>query len=135
MAERGAKASTWAPLRHTVFRWLWLASMVSNVGTWMQGVGAQWFLVHAAHAAILVALVQTADMLPDVLFGIVGGVLADTLDRRRILIAVQVSMVVATSLLAALTVGGRMSPALLLMFTFVIGAGSVLAIPAYQSLV
>jgi MFS family permease len=101
----------------------------------MQGVGAQWFLVHAAHAAILVALVQTADMLPDVLFGIVGGVLADTLDRRRLLVAVQAGMVVATSLLAALTIAGDMTPALLLIFTFVIGCGSVLVIPAYQSLV
>jgi MFS family permease len=134
-AEIELSSSTWAPLRFTVFRWLWLASMVSNVGSWMQSVGAQWFLVHAAHAAILVSLVQTADMLPDVLFGIVGGVLADTLDRRRLLIAVQLGLVVATSLLAALTIAGRLTPALLLMFTFVIGTGSVLGIPAYQSLV
>jgi predicted MFS family arabinose efflux permease len=134
-AEGRTKASTWAPLRSKVFRWLWLASMVSNAGSWMQGVGAQWFLVHAAHAAILVSLVQTADMLPDVLFGIVGGVLADTLDRRRLLIAVQAGLVVATSTLAVLTIAGRMTPALLLLFTFVIGTGSVLGIPAYQSLV
>ena len=63
-AARPPSSSPWAPLRITVFRWLWLASLVSNVGTWMQTVGAQWFLVHAAHAAILVSLVQTADMLP-----------------------------------------------------------------------
>ena len=135
MAERHATSSTWAPLRITVFRWLWLASLVSNLGTWMQTVGAQWFLVHAAHAAILVSLVQTAEMLPVVMFGIVGGVLADTLDRRRLLMAVQGSLVVATSALAAFTIAGRMSPALLLLFTFVIGTGSVLTTPAYQSLV
>ena len=135
MAEGQTTSSTWAPLRITVFRWLWLASLVSNVGIWMQTVGAQWLLVHSAHAAILVSLVQTADTLPDVLFGIVGGVLADTLDRRRLLMAVQASLVVATSALAALTIAGRMSPALLLLFTFVIGAGSVLTTPAYQSLV
>lgn len=135
MAEGQATGSTWAPLRVRIFRWLWLASLVSNVGTWMQTVGAQWFLVHAAHAAILVSLVQTADTLPDVLFGIVGGVLADTLDRRRLLTVVQGGLVVATSALAALTIAGRMTPALLLLFTFVIGTGSVLGIPAYQSLV
>jgi len=84
-----ATSPTWAPLRLTVFRWLWIASLVSNVGTWMQTVGAQWFLIHTAHAAILVSLVQTADMLPDALLAIVGGVLADTLDRRRLLMAVQ----------------------------------------------
>ncbi|MGO9883568.1 MAG: MFS transporter [Solirubrobacteraceae bacterium] len=135
MDEPRPTPSTWAPLRLTVFRWLWLASLVSNVGTWMQTVGAQWLLVHAAHAAILVSLVQTADMLPDVLFGIVGGVLADTLDRRRLLVVVQGSLVVATSALAALTIAGRITPALLLLFTFVIGSGSVLVTPAYQSLV
>jgi len=128
-------SSTWAPLRLTAFRWLWFASLVSNIGTWMQPVGAQWFLINTAHAAILVSLVQTADMLPDALFAIVGGVLADTLDRRRLLMAVQGGLVVATSALAALTIAGRMSPALLLMFTFVIGTGSVLTTPAYQSLV
>ena len=69
------------------------------------------------------------------MFGIVGGVLADTLDRRRLLMAVQGGLVVATSALAALTIAGRMSPALLLMFTFVIGTGSVFVTPAYQSLV
>ena len=74
-------------------------------------------------------------MLPDVMFGIVGGVLADTLDRRRLLMVVQGALVVATSALAALTIAGRMSPVLLLMFTFVIGTGSVLVTPAYQSLV
>jgi MFS family permease len=130
-----ATSSTWAPLRLTVFRWLWIASLVSNVGTWMETVGAQWFLIHAAHAAILVSLVQTADMLPDTLFAIVGGVLADTLDRRRLLMAVQGGLVVATSALAALTIAGRMSAALLLLFTFVIGTGSVVTTPAYQSLV
>ncbi|MGA3215013.1 MAG: MFS transporter [Acidimicrobiales bacterium] len=135
MTDRRTSSSTWAPLRLAVFRWLWLASLVSNVGTWMQTVGAQWILVHAANAAILVSLVQTADMLPDVMFGIVGGVLADTLDRRRLLMAVQGGLVIATSGLAAVTIAGRISPTLLLMFTFVIGAGSVLVTPAYQSLV
>ena len=135
MPERHATSSTWAPLRVAVFRWLWLASLVSNVGAWMQTVGAQWLLVHAAHAAILVSLVQTADTLPDALFGIVGGVLADTLDRRRLLIAVQSSLVIVTAGLAAVTIAGRISPTLLLVFTFVIGTGSVLISPAYQSLV
>jgi len=135
MTQPVAVSSTWAPLRVKVFRWLWLASLVSNTGAWMQTVGAQWLLVHAANAAILVSLVQTADMLPDVLFAIVGGVLADTLDRRHLLIAVQVGLAIAGAALAALTIAGQISPALLLMFTFVIGSGSAFITPAYQSLV
>lgn len=59
--DRPPAVSTWAPLRITVFRWFWIASLVSNAGSRMQTVGAQWFLVHEANAAILVSLVQTAD--------------------------------------------------------------------------
>jgi MFS family permease len=134
-ADPGARASTWSPLRHGVFRAIWLAVLVSNVGLWMQTVGAQWLLVQQPHASILVALVQTADMLPDVIFGVVGGVLADMFDRRRLLIAVQVFMAVTGLALTVLTFAGQMPPALLLTFTFVLGSGSVISLPAYQSLI
>lgn len=89
MSSSSGTVSIWAPLRIGVFRALWLAVLVSNVAIWMQTVGAQWLLVSQPHASILVALVQTADYLPDVLFGLVGGVLADMFDRRRLLMAVQ----------------------------------------------
>ncbi|MEA2637880.1 MAG: hypothetical protein QOE18_937 [Chloroflexota bacterium] len=125
----------WAPLRSGLFRALWLAVLVSNIGVWMQTVGAQWLLVRLPGAAILVALVQTADMLPDVLFGVVGGVLADTFNRRRLLISVQAFMVIAGAALTILTYAGQMPPALLLVFTFVLGSGSVVSLPAYQSLI
>ncbi len=114
---------------------MWIAVLVSNVGTWMQTVGAQWLLVHLPHAAILVALVQTADYLPDILFGLVGGALADVFDRRRLLIVVQLSMACIGVALTVLTFTGQMPPALLLAFTFAIGCSSVFTNPAYQSLV
>jgi MFS family permease len=132
----GAKSSsTWAPLRIGVFRAMWIAVLVSNIGTWMQTVGAQWLLVHLPHAAILVALVQAADNVPDVLFGLVGGALADVFDRRRLLIAVQVSMACIGAALTVLTFAGQMPPALLLAFTFALGFSSVFTNPAYQSIV
>jgi MFS family permease len=87
MAGSGSASSTWAPLRIGLFRTLWIAALVSNVGTWMQTVGAQWLVVHDAHAAILVSLVQTADTLPAVLFALVAGVLADIFDRVKLLVA------------------------------------------------
>jgi predicted MFS family arabinose efflux permease len=130
-----APGRTWAPLQVRVFRVLWLGVLASNIGLWMETVGAQWLLVSLPHAAILVSLVQTADMLPDVLFGAVGGVLADIFDRRRLLIVVQVYMVVNGVALTALTIAGQMPPGLLLTFTFLLGAGSVLTLPAYQSLI
>ncbi len=133
MAENGGSA--WLPLRNSTFRLLWLAVFASNVGLWMQTVGAQWLLVHRTQAAILVPLVQVADMLPDLLFGLVGGVLADIFDRRRLLIVVQLVMAGICTALTILTRAGEMPPALLLAFTFVLGAGSVLTGPAYQSLI
>src|SRR5438105_6591926 len=128
-------SSTWAPLRNGVFRALWLAVLVSNIGLWMQTVGAQWLLVDQPNAALLVALVQTADTLPDVLFSPVGGVLADIFDRRRLLTVVQVCLAVAGLALTVLTLVRQMPPALLLMFTFILGAGSAFSVPAYQALI
>ena len=98
-------------------------------------LGAQWLVVHDQHAAILVSLVQTADTLPAVLFALVGGVLADIFDRAKLLVAVLAGMTAAGAALTALTAVHRMPPALLLMFTFVLGTGAILIAPAYQSLV
>jgi MFS family permease len=114
---------------------MWIAVLVSNIGTWMQTVGAQWLLVRQPHASILVALVQTMDTLPDLLFAVVGGVLADTFDRRRLLMAVQGVLVVVSAALTVLTIANQMPPALLLTFTFLLGAGSAFTVPAYQAII
>jgi MFS family permease len=134
-SDPAVNPSTWSPLRIGAFRAIWIAVLVSNIGLWMQTVGAQWLLVDQPHASILVALVQTADMLPDVIFGVIGGVLADMFDRRRLLIGVQAFMAVTGLALTLLTFAGQMPPALLLTFTFVLGSGSVVSLPAYQSLI
>lgn len=127
--------STFAPLQNRLFRMLWLAALVSNVGAFMQMVGAQWMLVHGPHAALLVSLVQTVDMTPDLLFGLAGGALADIFDRRRVLIVVQSTLAVFGAILTVLTFTNRMGPALLLTLTFILGAGSVFANPAYQAMI
>ena len=90
-ARPGADASpsAWAPLRITAFRALWLAQLGSMVGTWMQTVGAQWLLVDEPNATTLVALVQTMSMLPVLLLALPSGVIADSFDRRRWLVFVQ----------------------------------------------
>jgi MFS family permease len=96
---------------------------------------AQWLLVSHPHASILVSLVQVATTLPYVLFGLVAGVLADTLDRRLILISVQATVAGLGAVLAALTFAHLMPPALLLLLVFLLGTGAALGTPAYQSLV
>src|SRR6266705_4545165 len=111
MSTSGRADSIWAPLRVGIFRALWLAVLVSNIGSWMQTVGAQWLLVTQPNASILVSLVQTADMLPDVLFAYVGGVIDDTFDRRWLLIIVQGCLVITSLVLTVLTIVGQMPPA------------------------
>ena len=83
------KQSAWAPLRIKAFRALWLAQVGSMIGTWMQTVGAQWLLVEEPGADALVAMVQVAAMLPVLVLALPSGALADILDRRRMLITVQ----------------------------------------------
>lgn len=131
----GPIPSTWAPLRLRVFRALWIATLISNIGTWMQTVGAQWLLIDQPGAATLVALVQTATLAPTLLFALPAGVLADAFDRRRMLMAVQAFQVAVATVLAVLTATHHMPPALLLTFTFLLGIGATLGIPAYQALV
>ncbi|HEX3363063.1 MAG TPA: MFS transporter [Solirubrobacterales bacterium] len=133
--EPTAASSPWAPLRIGVFRVLWLTTLVDFTGNWFQTVGAQWLLIDEPHASILVALVQTATALPFVLFGLIGGVLADTLDRRWLMFSVQAAMTAVGALLAALTFSGQIPPTLLLLLVFLLGTGIALTTPAYQSLV
>jgi len=123
--------SAWKPLRLKMFRWIWIATLVSNIGTWMQTVGAQWLVVHAPNAPALVSLVQAANFLPVMLLALPGGVLADSFDRRWLLFTVQAYVFIVGILLAVLTAAGQMPPALLLAFTFALGAGGAVQLPAW----
>jgi predicted MFS family arabinose efflux permease len=127
--------SPWAPLRASVFRALWIAVLLSNVGTWMQTVGAQWLLVSAPGASVLVSLVQTASSLPVLLFALPAGVFAEFLDKRRVLLATQLFQVVVGAVLTVITAVGGMSPSLLLVLTFLLGAGAAVQLPAYQAVI
>ncbi|ROP74703.1 MFS transporter [Curtobacterium sp. PhB115] len=124
-----------APLAIPVFRALWIAVLVSNIGSWMQTVGAQWLLVDEHAAPVVIALVQTASSLPVLLIGIPAGVIGEFVDRRRLLIGVQAFQVVVGLAMTVLTATGQMTPALLLTVTFLLGTASALQLPAYQALV
>lgn len=135
MTQHSLGAAAWAPLGFRIYRLLWLAVLASNMGTWMQVVGAQWLLVGLPHAATLVALVQTADTLPDLLLALPGGALADIFDRRRFLIGLQWFQIAVGVGLTGLTLAGQMTPPLLLGFTFLLGAAGAIETPAYQALI
>lgn len=130
-ASSAADSTPWAPLGQRAFRWLSLGVLISSVGTWAQTVGAQWLLVDAPNAAALVSLVSAANTLPVVLLALPGGVLADSFDRRWLLFTVQTYVLVVGVLLAVLTAAGQMPPALLLAFTFALGTGVALQLPAW----
>ena len=121
-------------MRSRVYRSLWFAQLGSNVGSWMQTVGAQWLLISHAHATTLVALVQTASLLPVMALSLPAGVLADVLDRRRLLLVSQSAMALIAALLAVLTATGSTTPATLLVLTFVLGCGQALTGPAWQAI-
>lgn len=125
--------SPWTPLRHKVFRWLWTASLASNVGSWFQNVGASWLMATLSTSPAQVALVQAATSLPMFLLALPAGALADVLDRRRILLFTQSWMALAAAGLGLLTAGGAITPGLLLFFTFLLGLGAALNGPAWQS--
>jgi MFS family permease len=130
----GGQPSAWTPLRNRVYRELFIAQFVSNIGTWMQSVAAQWFLVEEHSSADIVALVPTASLGPTLLLGLFAGALADLFDRRRFLILLQSYAVLVTLALAVLAYLGRLSPASLLMFTVAIGCASALTAPAWQAI-
>src|SRR5438552_5806794 len=122
-----------APLRHAVFRRIWLASLVSNLGILIQGVGAAWAMTQMASSADKVALVQTALMLPIMLISMPAGAIADMHDRRVVtMVALSISLVGATALTVIAWLG-LITPNILLAFCFVVGTGMALMGPAWQS--
>src|SRR5216684_1217607 len=131
----GASSSAWSPLRHPIFRALWLASVVSNIGTWMQNVGGVWLMSSLSPSPFLVALMQTATSLPVFLVGLPAGALADIVDRRRLLLWTQGWMLVITAVLGGLTFLGVVTPWVLLTLTFALGLGAALNAPAWQAIV
>jgi len=131
----GSANSPWFPLRNTLFRNLWIATIVSNVGTWMQDVGAGWLMTSLSSSPSMVALVEAADSIPLMLLALPTGALADIIDRRRLLIAAQVYLLVIAGALGLLTWLEMTTPWVLLGFTFALGIGAAIVMPAWAAIV
>lgn len=127
------RPSALAPFRHKTFQMLWMATLLSNLGGLIQGVGAGWMMTTLTTSTGLVALVQASTTLPIMLFSIPAGALADTFDRRRIMLLAQVFMLLVSVGLAVSAFTGVLTPWLLLSFTFLIGVGTALHNPSWQS--
>ena len=122
-----------APFRYPAFRAIWTANLASNLGSTMQSVGAAWLMTDLTRSHQMIALVQASTTIPIMLFGLFAGSIADNFDRRRVMLASQVTMLVASAVLALLTYMGLMTPWLLLALTLALGIGTALNSPAWQA--
>src|SRR5579863_6667242 len=101
-----ASPSLWRPLRVTVFRNLLAADVISDIGTFMQNVGAAWLMVSLGAGPVYIALTQTAASLPYFLFALPAGSAGDIVDRRKLILFTESWMVGATLVLVVLTIAG-----------------------------
>lgn len=129
------RVKAFAPFKHGTFRAVWLASLASNLGSLIQGVGAAWLMTSITQSADLVALVQASSALPIMLFSLPSGAVADNFDRRLVMLVAHGFMLVVSVALAGFAYAGLMTPWLLLGFTFLIGCGTALNNPSWQAAV
>ena len=125
--------SPWAPLHVPIFRAFWIASLISNLGTWVHEVGAGWLMTSLDSSPEMVSAVRIAIAGPTMFLAIPAGVIADRVDRRKLLILTQLLLLTTTSLLSTLTFAGVITSWSLLFLTFVIGMGVVMHVLTWQS--
>ncbi len=126
-------SATWSTLRHRQFRALWRSGGVYFIGNAMQVMAAAWMMIELTGSDFLAASVQTAVFLPMFLLSLPAGVLADTTDRRRLILAALLTQAAAGAILAALLFAGWAGPGALMFFIFIAGCCTALLSPAYNS--
>jgi predicted MFS family arabinose efflux permease len=124
-----------APFRHPVFTVLWTATLVSNIGGWMYNAATGWLMMSLDTDPLVVSLVQVATSLPLFLLALPAGALADIVDKRRLLIVIEIATTLVSAIFAVLVGMGRVTPATLLIFMFLVGVLGALSSPAYQAIV
>jgi MFS family permease len=128
-------ASILAPFQQRIFLALWVASLASNFGGLIQAVGASWLMTSLSPTADIVALVQASNVLPIMALSLIAGAVSDLFDRRKLMLAAQIMALIFSALLAVLTYSGAITPWSLLALTFLVGCGTALYGPAWQSAV
>src|SRR5262250_3445238 len=130
-----SEASSLAPFHHPAFAVLWTATVVSNIGTWMQNAAAGWLMTSLDPDPFVVSLVQVATSLPMFVFALPAGALADIVDRRRLLVVTQVAVTALVAAFGLLVWLGRVTPDVLLSFTFLAATAAALTAPPWQAIV
>ena len=132
--SKAASSSLWHPLQIPVFRNLLLANVASDIGSFMQTVGAAWLMVSLHAGPIYIALIQTASSLPFFLLALLAGSAGDILDRRKLILGTESWMAAIALLIVILTLAGVMTPWLLLVLTFALSAGDAFETPSWRAL-
>ena len=133
-AVSAAALPAWGALRYPVFRWLWIATVVSNVGTWMYNAASSWLMTSLNPSPLVVSLVQVANSLPLFLFALPAGALADMLDKRRLILVLEVLSTLLSAVFALLVMLHAVNPAVLLLFLCILGTLAALEAPAWQAI-
>jgi MFS family permease len=130
----GPNPSKWGAFGHAAFTLIWAASVASYIGTAMFDTASGWLMTNLSADPLAVSLVQVALSLPLFLFTVPAGALADVIDARRLLIAVEFCIAVVSAILAALVSLGLATASALIVTTFLLGVGGALSSPAWQSI-
>ena len=128
-----ATTSAFAPFRWPAFRMIWVANLVSALGSMIQSIAAAWLMTDLTDSHLLVALVQASIVIPVLFIGVFAGVLADNYDRRKVMLGANLGMAAVSAVLAALAWLEVVAPWSLLLMTLLIGCGFALNGPAWQA--
>lgn len=131
----GLWKEAWVPLQSPVFRVFWLAALFSNLGTWVHETGASWLMSELDPSPWNVSLVRTAMAIPVFILSLPAGVIADWIDRRKVLIITQLYLLAIASSMGVMTYFDLMTPTLLLTMTLCMGLGMVIHVPTWQSII
>ncbi len=127
--------SPWAPLGQPLFRALWIASVVSNIGTTMNDTAAVWTMATITPSPTMISLMQTMSSLPLFLLALPAGALADVVDRRKLILAAQIGALLTAAGMVLLVYCGKLNEALLLLATFQLGVATAFTTPAWQAMI
>src|SRR6266850_1679066 len=132
-AGQGALASRFRSLRHRNFRLYWVGQLVSLIGTWMQSVAQGWLMHRLTDSAFMLGLLGFMQFLPVLLLSLWAGVIADRMDKRRLLYLTQGAALLQAAVLAAVVLAGVVRPWMVLELAFVFGIINAFDLPVRQS--
>lgn len=135
VAEPRPSVSAWSPLTLPVFRAVWIASLTANIGIWLGNVGTAWLMTELRPTPVMVTLVQTASSLPVFLFALPAGAIGDVVDRRRLLVMLQIGSMMISALLGLSTAFGFTTPMVILVASFLFGTALAFGMPVFQAIV